>query len=76
VWANTTGSVAITSGVAVKLWQDSSVNARDTVTAVGQLAYRPVGINSNPAIDFDGNGDYFTLTGSSVPTANATYIMR
>ncbi len=59
-------------GATLTGWQDQSANTNDA-TASGDLQYMGAAINYNPAIDFDGTGDYLSTTTTSIIGNDGNY---
>ena len=53
-------------------WTDQST-AGNNVTTSGDPTLVPLGINFNPAIDFDGSGDFYTTTNTGIIGTNNSY---
>jgi hypothetical protein len=81
VYDDLAGTDPVVNGDGSSLWQDQSGNNRNTTGVTGNVFYQGAtstnAINYNPAIDFDGTDDFFTLgVAGYVPTGDTTYLSR
>ena len=66
--------LSLTDGEAVSVWPDEQGD-NDLDTQIGSPTYVESGINGNPAIAFDGDGDGLEVAGLSVTQPNTTYVV-
>ena len=66
--------LSLTDGDTVSVWPDEQGD-NDLDTQTGSPTYVESGINGNPAIAFDGDGDGLEDTGLSVTQPNTTYVV-
>ena len=66
--------LSLNDGDTVSVWPDEQGD-NDLDTQTGSPTYVESGINGNPAITFDGDGDGLEVTGLSVTQPNTTYLV-
>ena len=66
--------LSLTDGDTVSVWPDEQGD-NDLDTQTGSPTYVESGINGNPAIAFDGDGDGLEVAGLSVTQPNTTYLV-
>jgi hypothetical protein len=80
VYDDALGADVAVDGDGASLWQDKSGNSRNSTASSGTLTYKGAtnsqAINFNPAIDFDGTNDFFTVPSTTLPAGDTQYTTR